>query len=271
MDFFTPLNIKYHMSGKFIANTEEWKHYTRELTDYELMLVTSGTLYIQNQDQKFTVKEGEFLLMPPSKIQEGYKQSKCSFYWLHIYYDEHIKLQEELCIRLPQQAKLVQPERVIVLLKQLQDSDNRYHDQNFNSILAAAIFSEIQLQTNPSIKHQINYSQEHLLDEVKEYIKWHLHENLRICDIASYFGYNEKYLTTLFTKHHGQPLKQYILQSKMEHAKIQLTDTTKQIAQIAYNLGYEDSHNFSTSFKKITGLYPRDYREHYGKEEINRE
>lgn len=163
------------------------------------------------------------------------------------------------------------PERVIILLKQLQDSDSRYKDNQLNSLLAAAVLKEIQLQFNPQKDSAKNISQEHLLQEVKDYIKWHLHTSLKISDIAAYFGYNQKYLTTIFHQNMGTPLKQYVLQSKMEQAKLQLSDTNNQISQIAYNLGFDDVHNFSNAFKKITGLSPKEYKLNCSKEQINRE
>ncbi len=76
------------MSGKFIAESENWTHYTRDLNDFELMLVTEGTLYIASEQEQFTVNKGEYLLMNPVKFQHGFKPSRCSFYWLHFWYSE---------------------------------------------------------------------------------------------------------------------------------------------------------------------------------------
>lgn len=273
MDFKLSSSINYHLTGKFIAESDHWTHYTRRLDDYELMVVTKGTLYIANNEKKFTVREGEYLLMPPAECQFGFKESRCTFYWLHVGYNPQNSVTEESgsTISLPLQASLPASERIIVLMKQLQDSDRRYHNQKLNSFLAAAIFTEIEQQISSVPVEDKCYSQEHLLEEVKDYIKWHLQENLKVSNIAQYFGYNEKYLTTLFRNTTGTPIKQYILQSKMEQAKITLSDTNMQIAQIAYNLGFEDSHNFSNAFKKITGLSPSEYKQNYGKEKINRE
>lgn len=272
MDFLTNCSINYHMSGKFIADSDEWTHYTRNLDDYELMVVTEGTLYIASETEHFTVNEGEYLLMPPTKFQHGFKPSKCSFFWLHIGYEQTENQSDLLTqISIPNQAKPTSIERIIVLLKQLQDSDKRYQNQKLNSFLASAIFTEIELQTQNNLKKEKDFSQDHLYESVKDYINWHLHENLKVSQIAEYFGYNKKYLTTIFHKISGIAIKQFILQSKMERAKIALTETNQQIAQIAYSLGFEDSHNFSNAFKKITGLSPKVYKINYGKEKINRE
>ena len=62
--------FNYHWSGRFIAPNDNWIHMTRELVDHELVLVTEGTLYIECDGEANTVKEGEYLIMSPSKIQK---------------------------------------------------------------------------------------------------------------------------------------------------------------------------------------------------------
>lgn len=257
------------MCGKFIAESDAWIHYSRTLSDYELMVVTKGTLYIANQSKRFIVHEGEYLLMPPSKSQFGYKQSRCTFYWLHFNINE--TKNESINLSIPEQAKLRDLERLIVLLKQQQDQDIRYKNRKYNSFMTAAILCEIEQQNAISVNNEKIFSQEHLIEETKEYIRWHIQENLKVSTIANYFSYNEKYLTTLFKTVTGLSIKQYILQLKMERAKIALSDTNQHVSQIAYSLGYEDSHYFSNAFKKLMGLSPSEYKLKYGKETINRE
>lgn len=74
-------------------------------------------------------------------------------------------------------------------------------------------------------------------------------------------------LTTLSLS--KMPLKQFILQKKMERAKAELSDTDHSVAQIGYNLGYSDPHNFSAAFRKVTGLTPSGYRESCSRQQVN--
>ena len=80
--------FNYHWSGRFIAPNENWIHMTRELMDHELVLVTEGTLHIECDGVSYTVNEGEYLIMSPSKIQKGTKSGYCSFYWVHFVAEE---------------------------------------------------------------------------------------------------------------------------------------------------------------------------------------
>lgn len=175
---------------------------------------------------------------------------------------------DSISITIPEQGVLESSERIIVLMKQLQDSDRRYGMNSLNNFITSTILSEISAQYFIHSKYTISDNGNQLFNDIMDYINWHICENLKVSDIAEYFGYNEKYLSTLFSKNIGTSLKQYILQAKMDHAKAELSDTNHSISQIGYNIGYNDPHNFTNAFKKVTGLTPSDFRESYSKRKL---
>ena len=284
--YFFEINkqFKYNWTGRFEALNNEWVHLTRTLIDYELIVVTSGVLYIADADRQYTVNSGEYLLMHPSDIQYGYKNSDCTFYWLHFSYNQganDIMPKEILAytkgshyldypglkddsIFFPIHGKLNAVNRLIILMKQLQDSDRNYHDSLLNSSLVSTIICELAAQFKYIHNADISTSVQ-VYNDIIDYINYHIHENLRVIDIAQYFNYNEKYLSAFFKKNSGNTLKQYILMRKMEIAKSQLSDTNNTISQISQNVGFPDSHNFTTAFKKVTGLSPSGYRTGFSK------
>ena len=276
LSFDASQEFAYHWCGKFTSPNSDWIHLTRSLTDYELMIVTDGTLYIADHEREYTVHKGEYLLMPPTPYQHGTKSADCDFYWLHFGYhnesQDHVSTSSfEICspevLQIPVTGLLTAPERVLILMKQLQDSDRRYKEASLNRYLCSAILSELHAQCKHHF-HRDKQEKEQLYADISDYISWHIQENLRISEIAAHFGYNEKYLTTFFKKHAGITLKQHILQTKADVAKYSLSETTQPVSQIAYSLGFSDAHNFSNAFKKITGLSPSEYRASYNKHNI---
>lgn len=272
--------IQYNFAGKFTAPNSEWMHLTRQLFDFELFVVTSGVLYITENDTEYAVKKGQYLLMPPLVWQHGYKSSDCSFYWLHFYpsssYDvvdsdntnvEH----DSLSITIPEFGELQSYERMVVLMKQLQDSERRYGMKCLNNFNTSVILSELSAQSISYSKYNNSDNSSQLYNDIVDYITLNICTNLRVSDIADYFGYNEKYLTTYFKKWSKVSIKQFILQTKMEHAKAELSETNHSISQIGYNIGYADPHNFTNAFKKVTGLTPSDFRDSYSKRRLYQE
>ena len=73
----------YDLCGKFQSPSPEWMHLTRNLVNFELMVVTEGTLFIADERRSYEVHPGEYLLLPPTAHQHGSKKGSCSFYWLH--------------------------------------------------------------------------------------------------------------------------------------------------------------------------------------------
>lgn len=275
--------LQFNWAGKFIAPDENWTHITRALTDYEFIVMTDGELYIADDKRQYVVKNGEYLIMPPTLKQYGYKPSKCTFYWTHFTYPNELisprcsmsendilnNIHKNQNMILPVQNTIPRIDRIIVLLKQLQDSDRKYGSKMLNSLNITAALMELHSQLYLS-NGRVSLKGDHvqLYTDIVDYISWRIRENFKVSEIAEYFGYNEKYITTFFKKASGVSLKTYILNQKMDMAKALLSDTNKPISQIGYEIGFSDNHNFSSAFKKITGQSPSDYRNTYAQREL---
>ncbi len=270
--FNKDVKIHYNWCGKFESPSAEWMHLTRDLIDFELMVVTEGDLYIADSQNEYVIHKGEYLLMHPDHFQHGYRQSYCKFYWIHFQISaEAFRLVDsDITIEtgenvVPAYGPLPFSDRIIILMKQLQDSDLRYHNSQLNDALTTAIVHELCSQSTTYRKQNNHKHSVQIYNDITDYIVYHACENIRVSQIAEYFGYNEKYLSTFFKKQSGISLKQFMIQTKIDVAKAELTDTNHSISQIAYNVGFNDTHNFTNCFKKITGLSPSAYRELYPK------
>ncbi|RCW48901.1 AraC family transcriptional regulator [Paenibacillus prosopidis] len=259
----------FEMTGKFVSPSPDWMHMSRLLMSYELFVQTKGHLYIADEEEQHVLQEGDFLLMAPRTKQFGYLKSDCSFYWLHFTAEEQsagsnlIEAYEPKAgsIIIPSKGTLNSTDKIIVMMKQLQDSVRNYQDQTLNNYLTTSILCELYNQSylikNAPIK---KLKQLQLYNDIVDYIKWNRFEQLKVSQIADHFGYNMKYLSHLFSTIAGVSLKQFILQQKIEAASFLLTDTNQTINEIALQLGYHDSHHFMKSFKQMTNLTPTGFR-----------
>lgn len=253
--------LGYECCGSFQAPGADWMHLTRHLTNYELLVVTGGTLYIADAQRQYEIKEGEYLLMEPAPSWHGSQKSRCSFQWLHLKKRRPEPEGEDNRIQLSGCGRLAFPDRVVILMKQLQDSARAYHNAELNDCLTEAVLREISCQEASCRGMGGRKSASGIFDDIVDFVRCNIGENIKVSEMALYFGYNSKYLTALFKKHSGVTIKQFILQAKMESAMAELTDTDHSVSQIAYGLGFQDVHNFTNAFKKITGLSPSQYRE----------
>ncbi|MBQ9984352.1 MAG: AraC family transcriptional regulator [Lachnospiraceae bacterium] len=55
-------------------------------------------------------------------------------------------------------------------------------------------------------------------------------------------------------------VRAYIKQRRLEHAKTLLSTTDTTIEQVSKAVGYSNAGRFANDFKKVTNLYPVEYR-----------
>jgi YesN/AraC family two-component response regulator len=98
------------------------------------------------------------------------------------------------------------------------------------------------------------------IEKIKLYIDKNYHKVFNLNDISEIVYLSPKYLSKIFKEETGVCFNEYKLDVKMKHAKDMLDQTSSNIDQIAYKLGYKKPESFIKIFKKITHLTPTEYR-----------
>ena len=97
------------------------------------------------------------------------------------------------------------------------------------------------------------------------YIDAHFKESLTLSQMASLCDLSSTYFCKQFKKLLGCNFTEYINVKRVNYAKTLLSETGRSVADIAYELGYEDSGYFIKVFKKIVGQTPHSFRQNRGK------
>ena len=104
------------------------------------------------------------------------------------------------------------------------------------------------------------YPQQTYLEYATEFIEWHLHENIKVTDIANYVGLDRSYLTKLFKKAFDLSPQDYLINLRLNKAATLLKTTTYTISQIAEIVGYNTPLAFTKAFKSKYSTSPGAYR-----------
>lgn len=100
--------------------------------------------------------------------------------------------------------------------------------------------------------------------EVLNYISEYYNDpELTLAKVSQGTGLSEKSITRLFNQNNIS-FKQYLNQTRIARGKEWLVKTDRQIAEIAYLIGYQHVQHFNRVFKKLMHVTPRQYREQYG-------
>ena len=98
--------------------------------------------------------------------------------------------------------------------------------------------------------------------KAKEYIdRKYASEDMSLHTVASYVGISPNHLSAVFSQETGETFIEYLTKVRIEKAKYLLKNTAMKSADIANETGFNDPHYFSFSFKKNTGVSPREFRE----------
>lgn len=273
--------VRYDYTGKFEAPSPRWSHEDMGLSDWELIVMTEGTLYLSYLGSEHTVGPGGYLLLPPSENgrRVGFRPSRCSFYWMHFRTDDRTVREVDLtagggsgdrhALRLPRSGVLPDAERLLVLMRQLQDAVRSGYERFMLDYLATGVLCELYHQTlqgaaspDPDI---LDRSRRQLYYDIVDYVNLNLARNLKAQDVARHFGYNPKYLSQLFRALAGVTLRAFIVSRRIDRANYLLTDSNDTVGEVAAMLGYRDAHHFMRTYKAATGMTPTQYRNAYAK------
>jgi len=82
----------------------------------------------------------------------------------------------------------------------------------------------------------------------------------KLSALATEYGYSATYLGKLFHKIIGVSFSNYLLNARINYAKILLLNSELSILEISEKLGYYDTAHFINQFKKSVGCTPNAYR-----------
>jgi two-component system response regulator YesN len=115
-------------------------------------------------------------------------------------------------------------------------------------------FIEIRKRSTQSLQLR------HELSSAIQFIKAHLSDDLNVESIAIKVKLSPSYLGHLFKKEVGVSIVDYILEQRMETAKVYLQTGQYRNYELASKVGFRSYSYFCTLFKKYSGLTPNEYK-----------
>lgn len=241
-------------------------HPDRVLDSWELILVRSGCLHIEENGVEYRVHAGESIILPAGRRHRGLSEysNDLSFYWLH-FKPGHIRLLSPLT--LTQHTQVWRKDWLATLLHQfISDQTSRVLTPLYADTLLLLMLNEISLKHAASMAGGIPA----LIRKVEEYISQSLHQGITPKKVARFVEYHPAYLSRLFKKVHGMTLGQYIHHIQILQARQLLRDSSIPLKQIARRCGFRDTGYFRRIFRREMEIPPREYRNRFGLVHINR-
>jgi transcriptional regulator GlxA family with amidase domain len=141
--------------------------------------------------------------------------------------------------------KYVSREMAIQCSKIFEIEIDRYSQASF------AIFNGCKMHADEAVIH------------AQEFIEKNYAEKITVDELANHCSLSRRNFERRFKKATNYSPAEYIQYLKIEAARKQLESSRYHINEVMYAVGYNDNKAFRTTFKKITGLSPLEYRNRF--------
>jgi len=98
------------------------------------------------------------------------------------------------------------------------------------------------------------------IKRVLDYMESRLEDDIGLGELAAVAGMTPHYFCRAFRLSLGVPPYRFLINRRIERAKLLLSSTDTSITEIALSLGFASHAHFSTTFRRTVGRSPAAYR-----------
>lgn len=268
VNFKPKTNIKLYKNDDFESYPNHWH------TPLEIIMPIENQYYVTCCNQKFTLREGDILLIYPGAIH-SMKASvgKRLIFQADISFLNNIKdLNSTLSLFSP--VVVITPENTPNAHRHIKDALLKITEEYFGDspLSEASIYSKLIeifvligrdyaaniTITNSNIKNHIKHTE--LILNICNYINEHYYENITLDDMAKLSGYSKYHFSRIFKRYTNYSFYKYVNARKIEQAEKLLIDDALTIMEISLRCGYSTLSSFNRMFKLIKGCTPTEFK-----------
>jgi transcriptional regulator GlxA family with amidase domain len=136
------------------------------------------------------------------------------------------------------------------------------------ALICAKVFQIDIERVSQSAFIMFNGQKEHGDESIKKaqaYIEDNYQDKITVEQLADMLALGRRNLERRFKKATSNSVVEYIQRVKIEAAKNSLESTLENVNEVMYQVGYSDPKAFRSTFKRLTGLSPKQYRNKYNR------
>lgn len=267
------LNIGYNSIKKgasYPSKNHPLRHYFnwnkgRILDEYQIIYISKGKGYFESSScVKTTINEGSIIFLFPGEWHRFKPETETGWneFWLAckgniIENMEH----HEFISRTTPIIEIGISERIVHLFSEIieKTKHEKMGYQFYITGIALHLCGIIQYKAK-QFGQKTGNKTETLISRAQIMLREKMNQNIKIETVAQELNVSYSWFRKAFKNYTGISPKQYLLQLKIEKAKIMLSDNSKTIKEIAFELHFDNAAFFSKQFKQKTGRTPESFR-----------
>jgi len=263
-----PLSSTYPSRDHPTTYYFDWQH-GRVLDEYQLIYITHGEgVFESKTGGKLVVKEGSIILLFPDEWHR-YKPNENTG-WNEYWVGFKGPIADQLVTNkfFSRQKPLIRigfREEIVAFFNDICDRTNTER-RGYQPLISGEILHLLGFLHAISKENEWNDSNDpetSLVSKARVIFRENIETSISAEQVSSNLGVSYSLFRKVFKKYTGISPGQYLIQLKIERAKLLLTFPDKLVKEVAYDLGFDSCFYFSKLFKEKTGLSPVNYRERY--------
>lgn len=249
MDILVNPYLTFSGAGLF-RSVGSWIHPKRVEKTYEIIYMTEGVAYLEEEGKELTLRAGELAILEPRKPHSGVRESEnVSFYWVHFFADGE----------LPFERRRFDGFEQAYLFRELLHAANlpTRCESAVNSLLVR-ILSELHSGCAAPRDGTAKTAA-----ELYEWMRASAKASTTVGDVAARFSLSPDHVTRVLKRNYGSGCKEILNMQVLRRAKELLCNTAYQVGEIAYELDFPSENAFLAFFRYHEGAYPSQYRRRF--------
>lgn len=120
--------------------------------------------------------------------------------------------------------------------------------------------SEYQLLASEGYTNKYLSNDKERIDKVFHFIFEHFRKDIALNDVAAIANMNRQAFCRYFKSRTQKTFVEFLNEVRVSHACRLLTESSRPVADLAYDCGFNSMTNFNRIFKEIKGVSPRQFR-----------
>lgn len=234
------------------ASTWFWETGDNGLSDYDLWAVFRGHGEIMIGDEKYNISPSDCFILPPNTKISAHHSPDDPLLVMNVHF-----MPSDVSIFIGRNISCVM--RNPVFVRELLERVIIYHNKGKGDISQSYFICALNELYEKNSSYKLGNKNNGIIYDICEEIN-SSNTPLSLDYFAKKYGYSYSYLGKLFSHVMGIDFSSYLINAKINKAKILLKTSNYSIKEIGERLGYYDTSFFIKQFTKVTKITPGKYR-----------
>lgn len=221
-----------------------------------VVYVREGMFHFEYRDKVFDAEKGDVVLLDCSEPHYYHAYDGLEFVYMHFDGSNSHEICQHI---LSQQGALIRRENNLLIGNLLYNMVYFYESGSVETMFQSSmrIYHIFEYLLAPET-HQ--YEKDNPVENAIRYIRSHIAENISLEGLAREANLSIYYFAHIFKEQTGFSPIEFVINTRLDQAKILLAQTSRSIEEIAWEVGYSSASSLTNIFTRKLEISPGQYR-----------